>query len=181
MQTGWVWWTVHLIPRGSPLGFLNDTVKACMCHSKCWIIFHFYIFCILCTVQPLDNTFITCVNIHSYEHFGRRGFERIFNCLCNTDPSCNSLTRPHNAPQSTSTHVVLCPDPTLPEKNSLVTIRHPARPSDIAIWHVKWPITAQLEKYSVVPCGITCGICKHVVTYNGIWLHPSRVEWDILL
>ena len=33
--------------------------------------------------------------------------------------------------------LVLCPDPTLPERKGLVTIRHPARPSDVAVWHVE--------------------------------------------
>ena len=31
-----------------------------------------YILTIVYTVLPLDN-FITCVNIHNYEHFGRKG------------------------------------------------------------------------------------------------------------
>ena len=32
--------------------------------------------CLVYTVQPLDNNFITCViNIHIYEH-GRKGFEK---------------------------------------------------------------------------------------------------------
>ena len=48
------------------------------------------------TVQPLYN-FITCVNIHNYEHFGRKGLKG----YCNTDTAYNSRS-PHNAPHSPS-------------------------------------------------------------------------------
>ena len=34
-----------------------------------------HILCLVYTVQPLDNNFITCVNIHNYEHFGRKDFD----------------------------------------------------------------------------------------------------------
>ena len=41
--------------------------------------------CLVYTVQPLDNNFITCViNIHIYEQ-GGKVLKRIFNCLCNTN------------------------------------------------------------------------------------------------
>ena len=50
----------------------------------------------------------------------------------------------------------LVPKPHPPgEKKGLITIRHPARPSDIPVWHVEWPITSQSNKLrSVVPHGI---------------------------
>ena len=34
------------------------------------------ILCLVYTVQPLDSNFISCVNIHNYEHFGWKGFEK---------------------------------------------------------------------------------------------------------
>ena len=35
-----------------------------------------HILCLVYTVQPLDNNFITGVNIRNYEHFVRKGFEK---------------------------------------------------------------------------------------------------------
>ena len=35
-----------------------------------------HILCLVYIVQPLDNNFITCVNILKYEHLGRKGFEK---------------------------------------------------------------------------------------------------------
>ena len=57
-----------------------------------------HILCLVYTVQPLDNNFITCVNIHNYEHFGRKDFD-IGNCLCNANTPYNLLTL---APQCTT-------------------------------------------------------------------------------
>ena len=49
-------------------------------------IMEFFTYCVLCsyTVQPLDNNFTTCVNIHNYEHFGRKGFACTTQILCTT-------------------------------------------------------------------------------------------------
>ena len=87
MSSSCAWYKLFEIRRlifhiGNPTvghhGGLNDTVKFWMYPS--------HISCLVHSVQPLDNNFITCVNVHNYEHF-EKGIERIFNninCLCNT-------------------------------------------------------------------------------------------------
>ena len=63
---------VHL-PHGSPFGFWRYSRLGCVTQNAKCPIFKFHILCFVYTVQPLDNDFITCVNI---EHFGRKGFEK---------------------------------------------------------------------------------------------------------
>ena len=94
MQTGWVGWT-STPSMWVTLGFwmIQSKLRCVIQNAKCIFNFHF-ILCLVYTVhcvRPLDN-FITCLNIYNYEHFGRKGFERIFICLCDTNTPYNSLT-----------------------------------------------------------------------------------------
>ena len=49
----------------------------------------------------------------------------------------NICIRTHKYSPKVSLVLVSCPNPTLPERKGLVTIRHPTRAIDIAVWHVK--------------------------------------------
>ena len=91
-QGEWGEW-VHL-PRGSPWDqSLDVSLK---------MLPFLHILCLVYTVQLLDNNFITCVK---NEHFGRKDFERIFNCLCKTNTLDTTRSHlPHNAPHLPSIH-----------------------------------------------------------------------------
>ena len=52
-----------------------------------------HILCLVYTVQPLDNNFITCVNIHKYEYLGRKRFEKGYLTACVTYVGCLSKIR----------------------------------------------------------------------------------------
>jgi len=59
---------VHL-PCGSPLGFESIQSKLGCVTQNAFPFLH-NLSCVHCSA--LDNNFITCVNIHSYEHLGGR-------------------------------------------------------------------------------------------------------------
>ena len=87
---------VHL-PRGSPLGFewCNQRLDVSLEMLNVYLIsICMHILCLVYTVQPLDNNFITCVNIHNYEHFGRKGFDSTA-CMCNTNQLTHACPTMH--------------------------------------------------------------------------------------
>ena len=74
---------------------------------------------------------------------------------------------------------VSCPDPTLPEKKGLVTIRHPARPSDVSCLACEMTnhstvsvISSAMWSHGTDNIPYNYGICTHVVTYNGMFVTP---------
>ena len=91
MQTGWLGWT-STPSTCITIGFriIQSKLGCVTLNAKC--IFNFHILCLVYPVQPLDSNFITCVNIHNYEHFGRKGGYLI---ACATQILSSS---PHNAP-----------------------------------------------------------------------------------
>ena len=50
---------------------------------------------------------------------------------------CENSGSTSNMAMHSNYYIVSCPDPTLLEEKGLVTIQHPAQPSDVAVWHVK--------------------------------------------
>ena len=85
---------------GYPSGLKIQSKLGCVTqNAKC--IFNsisVHILCLVYTVQPLDNNFITfLVNFHKYEHFGRKGFACATQILYTTRSHS-----PHNAPHSPS-------------------------------------------------------------------------------
>ena len=70
---------VHL-PCGSPWSFGCVTQNA------------YLVSCVHCSASR--NSFITCVNIHNYEHLGWKGFD-LTACMCNTDQLSHACPTMH--------------------------------------------------------------------------------------